>query len=120
MQTDVEKYRERLIQERDQLGRELGNLMDTAEPTTDDRQITAANAHVISEVVDVETEVKDIRTRSLEKINAALQAIDDGTYGTCIKCGKPIDPRRLDAEPAAMTCMDCLPAEEANFAAPTL
>jgi DnaK suppressor protein len=120
MAIDVEKYRKMLLEERDQLGRELGNIMDSTGPTTDHTEITAASAHVIAEIKDVEAEVKSIKSDRIEKINAAVQAIDDGTYGICIKCDKPIDPRRLDAEPTALTCIECLPEEEANFAAPKL
>lgn len=118
MALDLEEYRSKLLEERDRIGRELGNIMDSTGPATDDRQITAANAPVISEVKDVEAKVKDIKSNRLDQIGAALLAIDDGTYGKCITCGKEIDPRRLDAEPAALTCMDCVPADEANFEAP--
>ena len=34
-------------------------------------------------------------------IDGALQRIDDGTYGTCERCGKPIPEARLEALPAA-------------------
>jgi len=37
-------------------------------------------------------------------ITKALKKIEDGTYGTCDVCGEPIEPARLDANPAAMTC----------------
>jgi RNA polymerase-binding transcription factor DksA len=120
MALDLEKYRKNLLDERDQTARDLGNIMENTGPTTDDRQLTAANAPVVAEIKDVEASVKDMRSDRLEKINAALQAIDDGTYGTCTTCGKQIDPRRLDAEPSALTCMECLPEEEANFTAPQL
>jgi DnaK suppressor protein len=120
MALDVEKYRSRLIEERDRLSRELADIEDGTVPNIDNRQITAANAHVIAEVVDVEAAVKDKKTHRRDQVEAALQAIDDGTYGTCVKCGKPIDPRRLDADPAALTCMDCLPAKEVGFTAPEM
>ena len=38
-------------------------------------------------------------------IVAALVRVDDGTYGTCDVCGKPIEEKRLEANPAAATCM---------------
>ena len=34
-------------------------------------------------------------------IDGALQRIDDGTYGTCERCGKPIPDARLEALPTA-------------------
>jgi DnaK suppressor protein len=49
------------------------------------------------------------RTESVEirQIEAALQRISDGTYGTCAKCGETIDPRRLKALPTSATCISC-------------
>jgi RNA polymerase-binding transcription factor DksA len=35
---------------------------------------------------------------------AALERIDEGTYGTCAVCGRRIDNERLNARPEAITC----------------
>ena len=43
----------------------------------------------------------------LERVERALAKIDDGTYGACDACGKPIDPRRLRAAPESTVCVDC-------------
>ena len=43
----------------------------------------------------------------LEQVNAALARLDDGTYGYCQRCGKPIDARRLEALPYALYDIDC-------------
>jgi DnaK suppressor protein len=43
----------------------------------------------------------------IHQIEAALQRISDGIYGTCVKCGEPIDPRRLKALPTASSCISC-------------
>jgi DnaK suppressor protein len=42
----------------------------------------------------------------LEKIEGALQRLDDGTYGTCAVCGRKIDDARLQAVPYATLCLD--------------
>ncbi len=39
-------------------------------------------------------------------IKAALQRIKDGTYGKCEICGKSIEEKRLEANPAATTCIE--------------
>jgi RNA polymerase-binding protein DksA len=44
---------------------------------------------------------------NLKDVDRALERIDDGTYGLCERCGKPIDPDRLEARPWALLCMDC-------------
>lgn len=45
--------------------------------------------------------------RKLESIQAAKRAIDKGLYGTCQRCGQPIDPARLEVRPDATLCLDC-------------
>jgi RNA polymerase-binding protein DksA len=46
-------------------------------------------------------------TEELVKINAALQRMEDGTYGTCTACGAEIDNRRLKARPFSSKCIIC-------------
>jgi RNA polymerase-binding protein DksA len=47
-----------------------------------------------------------IRTE-LEQIQVTLQRLDDGTYGVCDGCGKPIPIQRLAALPHANRCVAC-------------
>lgn len=44
--------------------------------------------------------------QTLGEIEAALRRIDDGTYGNCLICGKPIAEQRLRAIPWARLCID--------------
>ncbi len=41
----------------------------------------------------------------LQEVNDALSRIEDGTYGTCVFSGKQIELERLEANPAAKTCI---------------
>ena len=43
----------------------------------------------------------------LKDVNAALEKIKQGTYGTCENCGEKIDEERLMAYPEARTCLKC-------------
>ncbi|MEJ2888604.1 TraR/DksA family transcriptional regulator [Actinomycetospora aeridis] len=45
--------------------------------------------------------------RDLAEIDAAVARVDAGTYGVCERCGRPIAPERLEARPAARTCVGC-------------
>lgn len=45
--------------------------------------------------------------RKLESIQSALRAMEKGLYGICERCGKPIDPARLEVRPDATLCLDC-------------
>lgn len=46
----------------------------------------------------------------LAEVEAAVQRLDAGTYGSCERCGQPIAIARLDARPAARTCIRCASA----------
>ncbi len=50
--------------------------------------------------------------RRLEEIDAALHAAAQGTYGTCERCGTPIDPERLQIFPETRLCVNCKAAVE--------
>ncbi|MGH2794788.1 MAG: TraR/DksA C4-type zinc finger protein [Actinomycetota bacterium] len=44
--------------------------------------------------------------RQLEDAEHALHRLEDGTYGICEGCGRPIPPERLEAQPAARFCVE--------------
>jgi DnaK suppressor protein len=44
--------------------------------------------------------------QTLSEIEAALSRIEDGSYGVCEICGKPIGAQRLAAIPWARLCID--------------
>lgn len=46
----------------------------------------------------------------LAEVEAALQRLEGGTYGICERCGQPIAKARLEARPAARTCIGCASA----------
>lgn len=41
----------------------------------------------------------------LADVEHALRRLDEGTYGTCEACGRPIGDERLEALPAARFCL---------------
>jgi DnaK suppressor protein len=43
----------------------------------------------------------------IERIQAALERLERGEYGTCVGCAEPIPAARLDALPAALRCVPC-------------
>ena len=67
---------------------------------TEDQAIELENQEALEVIEKTET-------REIHQIEAALKLISEGTYGTCAKCGEPIDARRLKALPTAATCISC-------------
>jgi DnaK suppressor protein len=51
-------------------------------------------------------------TRTLADVDAALMAMNEGSYGTCLDCGEPIASRRLQAMPWASHCIRCQQAHD--------
>jgi DnaK suppressor protein len=47
------------------------------------------------------------RKLMLRRIDVALARVDSGDYGLCQTCEKPINPKRLDFDPAALLCIEC-------------
>ena len=65
----------------------------------------------------------DQESQMVADIDQALLRIEEGSYGICARCGRPIDERRLEALPTARYDADCQAAiEEAKgkSARPTL
>ena len=58
-----------------------------------------------------EEEHEDLARRS--EIEAALRRFEDDEYGECVECGDYINPRRLEARPAASMCIGCQEEVEA-------
>jgi DnaK suppressor protein len=51
---------------------------------------------------------KEILEKRLENIKRALQKIENGTYGICIKCNNPIEEARLKIDPTTELCRKCV------------
>lgn len=63
----------------------------------------------------VEQALVEQRDEDLEKVDAALTAIEAGTYGICIECGTEIPYERLEALPTALTCVEHAQLEKTEY-----
>ena len=50
----------------------------------------------------------------LDKIQKALERIEDGSFGTCEECGEQISVKRLEARPETTLCIRCKEDQERN------
>src|SRR5690606_37927497 len=74
-------------------------------------EIYAGDSHPADAATDLTTIVtektlSELKEDEIENIQTALNAMDEGTYGECIVCGKEIPFERLEAVPTALTCID--------------
>ncbi|MEF8823854.1 MAG: RNA polymerase-binding protein DksA [Desulfohalobiaceae bacterium] len=56
--------------------------------------------------------LRDRDRKLINKINEALERIEDGTYGICEGCGEDISTPRLKARPVTTLCIDCKSEQE--------
>ncbi|HEX2850010.1 MAG TPA: TraR/DksA C4-type zinc finger protein [Acidimicrobiales bacterium] len=124
---DADAARERLSAERDRLLALKGEVDDVSTETEDES--LGELSHYDQHQADVGTETFN-RERDLSilgeiegelaDVEHALQRIDNGSYGTCEACGKPIDDARLEAMPATRFCVDdqAVAEREARSATP--
>ena len=60
----------------------------------------------------IELRARDRQRKLIAKIDAALQRIEDGTYGYCEETGEPISLKRLEARPETTLCIKCKEDQE--------
>ena len=111
---DTERIREALTQERRRIQAALDNLHEENPGSITDE--TGEDAVYDNHLADTATDTYDRELdytlgenseHVLAEIDAALERIEDGTYGICTNCGKQIAPERLEARPWATLCIDC-------------
>jgi DnaK suppressor protein len=93
-----------LLVERDRLKAEIAVGIVAPDAMTYGSQAAAAS-QVFAQQRDLA--LRDRSEQQLAAIDAALVRLDDGTYGTCVRCRLPIAPERLDALPWAAHCIEC-------------
>lgn len=94
-----------LEQERDSLRARLSELgsgttgVDYDSNFADSSQVTAERGEAEALTAKLQ--------ETLTEVEHAIDKLDDATYGHCESCGQPIGAARLEAKPAARTCIDC-------------
>lgn len=116
---DYGRYKELLLRERDELDQSNAGLVELPGGTNETDVLDSADRSVQEHQMDLQGQLMEMKSDRLEQINAALQRIERGDYGICTRCGKEISPKRLEAMPEALTCIDCADAAD-NAATPSL
>jgi DnaK suppressor protein len=118
MTTDYGKLRAYLESEQKRLTEEMEQLK-TSVPTAEERREGSPfgkREEEATETLELEKRLAlENRIRQeLAGIEHALQKFEEGTYGLCDSCGKPIDPERLEALPQASLCLNCKSQQAKN------
>ena len=115
---DTDHFRKRLLEERERVQEALdylhdenpGSIQDETQDSTADNHPGDMATVTFDRELDYTLEAQE--GRLLQAIDAALQRIDDDTYGICANCHQPIGAERLEALPWTTQCIDCKRKEE--------
>lgn len=109
---DREKFKKILIEQKEQL---LGNARKALsgdihlDPDDFPDEIDTASSEVGLSFIG---RLRERERGLLNKIDAALEKIEQGVYGECENCGEEIGLKRLEARPVAELCIDCKAEQE--------
>ncbi len=105
---DLEAVERELRERRDTLRERLTSMARPPERGAEigfGKRIGEGTTEAISRLTDVgvggSLEATEART------TRALEKLDEGTYGTCDACGRPIAPARLRVAPESTLCIEC-------------
>ncbi|MBI3634241.1 MAG: TraR/DksA C4-type zinc finger protein [Candidatus Yonathbacteria bacterium] len=113
---NISKYKSMLLEEKTRIEDEMRGIAhknpeikgdwepsvtDLNNPTADINDTAdTVTAFENNAAIEVELEAR------LVEVNTSLEQIEDGSYGVCKICNAPIEEKRLEANPAAKTCIE--------------
>ena len=104
---EIEKFKQKILAQLDEISSRAGGEPVSIQRTADNLDWAAAiNAKMQQDIFTAWDK------KTMERLQAALVRICDGTYGICLSCEEPIAEKRLDACPGAALCFDCQAAAE--------
>ena len=117
MTIDTEQYRGLLLDARVRVAGAADYMHVEAAPSPDEEGELPSETNLADQATDllereIDWTLEENSGQLLVEIDAALARIDAGTYGLCVRCGKPIDADRLEALPWATLCLDDKRKEE--------
>jgi DnaK suppressor protein len=101
---NVESLKKRLLAKQDELSAAIRRLEDEARTSQTAEVEDPIDRATSSEAKAEQFQEVTLATATLDQVQAALQRMDDGSYGVCIDCGRPIEPARLEAVPWTPYC----------------
>ena len=108
MSIDEADFRVRLLAAREALQALVSTTAEAAKPVElDQTRVGRVSRMDAMQNQAMSLEVKRRQELQLKKLGAALQRLDDGDYGYCIRCGEEINVDRLKVELTTLLCIDC-------------
>lgn len=105
-------FKHRLLEKREQLADGVGRSASYGKGNEDDAIKDLGDQANTAYTREFFFELGNGDRRLLRDVVAALQKIDNGSFGSCERCGETIADKRLEALPFARYCIDCQRAVE--------
>src|SRR5688500_6526482 len=105
-------FKKRLLEKQHQLQEEVGRSALYGKDQEDDSIKDLGDQANTAYTREFFFELGNGDRRLLRDVISALQKIDDGSFGSCERCGDDIAEKRLEALPFARYCIDCQHAAE--------
>ena len=105
---DLDAIRRRLETELEELQESSEHSEEARRPVTVDQPSVGRLSRMDAlqeQAMAVATEER--RQQRRQRIAAALERLEQGGYGFCVRCGDEIAPKRLELDPAVPTCLTC-------------
>lgn len=102
---NIQHYKQRLIDLEKTLSARIRQKTDHGREEFIDSAHDVGDASVADEVASAEFTEAERNTEVLQQVRDALGRVEDGTFGTCVVDGGPIEERRLDAVPWTPYCL---------------
>ncbi|HCP18405.1 MAG: RNA polymerase-binding protein DksA [Candidatus Puniceispirillum sp. TMED52] len=109
----IEYFRQKLLKWKDDLLSEASETLNNLSQENLQKPDVTDRAQVESDT-SIRLRTRDRERKLLSKIEAALQRIDNGTYGYCEETDEPISLKRLEARPIASLSLDAQERHERN------
>jgi DnaK suppressor protein len=119
----LDYFRQRLLTELRQHARAIGDEHAAAIDTANDGAKESADLSLRDVIEELALKLGERESQMVADIDQALLRIEEGSYGQCVRCSKPIDERRLEALPTARfdaACQSAIEEAQGRTARPTL
>jgi DnaK suppressor protein len=103
---DLERLRGDVVGQVADLEADLRGLFEASRSSNADDEHDPEGSTIAFERAQLAAVLDSARQR-LADLDLALERLDDGRYGVCERCGRPIPAERLAARPSARTCVAC-------------
>src|SRR5579871_1776607 len=101
------RYRQRLLAREQELGSDIARIESERE------QVAQADSPDVGDRANRDYDKEALLQQlgqaraDLTLVSEALRRATEGAYGDCLECGRPVEPKRLEAVPWARYCLAC-------------